>query len=116
MKLLGHMVSKNGIEANLDKVKAIVLLPSPQSTKQLATFIQKVKYMARFIPLSSQLLYPLQQVAKHDPLQWDDKGEEVFQEVKDVLGAIRAMQTPDWEQVFYVNPSVGDDAIGAMLL
>ena len=78
MKLLGHMVSENGIEADPDKVKAIVLLPSPQSTKQLATFIQKVKYMARFIPLSSQLLYPLQQVAKHDPLQWDDKCEEVF--------------------------------------
>ena len=36
--------------------------------------------------------------------------------MKDVLGAMRAMQAPDWEQVFYVNPSVGDDAIGAMLL
>ncbi|MCO5560944.1 hypothetical protein L7F22_014564 [Adiantum nelumboides] len=85
-------------------------------TKQLATFIHKVKYMARFIPLSSQLLYPLQQVAKHDPLQWDYKCEEVFQEVKEVLGGLSAMQAPDWEQVFYVNPSVGDDAIGAMLL
>ena len=116
VKLLGHMVSENGIEADPDKVKAIVLLPSPQSTKQLATFIEKVKYMARFIPLSSQLLYPLQQVAKHDPLQWDEKCEEVFQEVKDVLGAMRAMQAPDWEEVFYVNPSVGDDAIGAILL
>ena len=116
MKLLGHMVSKNGIEADPNKVKSIVVLPSSQSTKQLATFIQKVKYMAQFIPLSSQFLYPLQQVAKHDPLQWDDKCEEVFQEVKDVLGAMRAMQAPDWEQIFYVNPSVGDDAIGAMLL
>ena len=27
-----------------------------------------------------------------------------------------AMQAPDWKQVFYVNPSVGKDAIGAMLL
>ena len=26
------------------------------------------------------------------------------------------MQAPDWEQGFYVNPSVGEDAIGAMLL
>ena len=55
-------------------------------------------------------------MAKHDPLQWDDKCEEVFQEVKDVLGAMRATQAPDWEEVFYVNPSVGDDAIGAMLI
>ena len=26
------------------------------------------------------------------------------------------MQAPDFEQVFYVNPFVGEDAIGAMLL
>ena len=116
VKLLGHMVSENGIEADPDKVKAIMLLPSPESTKQLATFIEKVKYMAMFISLSSQLLYPLQQVAKHDPLQWDEKCEEVFQSFKEVLGAMPAMQDLDWEQVFYVNTSVGEDAIGAMLL
>ena len=53
---------------------------------------------------------------KNDPLQWDEKCEEVFQRVKEILGAMPAMQAPDWEQVFYVNPSVGEDAIGAMLL
>ena len=116
VKLLGHLVSENGIEADPDKVMAVMMLPTPQTTKQLATFVQKVKYMARFIPLASQLVYPLQQVAKHDPLQWDDRCEGVFQKVKEVLGAMPAMQAPDWEQPFYVNPSVGDDAIGAMLL
>ena len=53
VKLLGHMVLDNGIEADPDKVKAIALLPSPQSTKQLATFLQKVKCTARFTPLFS---------------------------------------------------------------
>ena len=72
--------------------------------------------MARFIPLSSQILYPLQQAAKNDPLNWDKECEEVFQNVKEIIGAMPAMQAPDWEQVFYVNSSVGEDAIGAMLL
>ena len=40
----------------------------------------------------------------------------MFQSVKKVLGAMPAIQTPDWEHDFYVNPSVGEDAIGAMLL
>ena len=56
VKLLGHMISENGIEADPDKVKALMLLPSPKDTRQLATFIQKVKYLSRFINLSSQLL------------------------------------------------------------
>ena len=78
VKLLVHVVSENGIEVDLNKVKSIILLPLPMTTKQLATFIQKVKYLARFIPFSSHLLYPLQQVAKHDPLEWNDQCEEVF--------------------------------------
>ena len=55
-------------------------------------------------------------MAKHDPLQWSDQCEEVFQNVKEALGAMPAMQARDWKKVFYVNPSVGGDAIGAMLL
>ena len=97
VKLLGHVISENGIEADPDKVKVAILLPSPSNTKQLATFIQKVKYMARFIPLSSQILYPLQQAAKNDPLNWDKECEEVFQNVKEIIGAMPAMQAPDWE-------------------
>ena len=63
--------------------------------------------MERFIPLSSQLLYPLQQVAKHDPLQWSDQCEEVFQNVKEVLGAVLAMQVLDWNQVFLCESFCG---------
>ena len=40
----------------------------------------------------------------------------MFQNVKEIIGAMPAMQALDWEQVFYVNPSIGEDAIGAMLL
>ncbi|MCO5561161.1 hypothetical protein L7F22_014782 [Adiantum nelumboides] len=85
VKLLGHILSENGIEADPDKVKAMVLLPLPKDSKQVATFVHKVKYMARFIPLVSQVLYPLQQAAKQDPLVWNEECEAVFQNVKEIL-------------------------------
>ena len=87
------------------------MLPTPKYMKQLATFVHKVKYLSRFMSLSSQLLYPLQQVAKGDPLEWTNECDLVFQNVKEVLGGLPAMQAPDWDQIFYVNPSVGEDAI-----
>ena len=55
-------------------------------------------------------------MAKHVPLEWNNQYKEVFQNVKEVLGAMLAMQALDWEQVFYVNPLVGEDSIGSMLL
>ncbi|MCO5564969.1 hypothetical protein L7F22_018639 [Adiantum nelumboides] len=70
VKLLGHVIFENGIEADPEKVEALLLLSSPKDTRQLATFIQKVKYLSRFIHLASQLLYPLQQAVKKDPLEW----------------------------------------------
>ena len=36
--------------------------------------------------------------------------------VKDVLGALPTMKAPNFEETFYVNPSIGEDAIGALLL
>lgn len=47
-----------------------MMLPFPKNTRQLASFVQKVKYMSYFISLSFQLEYPLKQGAKHDPLEW----------------------------------------------
>ncbi|MCO5579958.1 hypothetical protein L7F22_033825 [Adiantum nelumboides] len=85
VKLLGHIIFENGIEADLEKVEALLLLSSPKDTRQLATFIQKVKYLSRFIHLASQLLYPLQQAIKKDPLEWTHECEDVFDKVKDVL-------------------------------
>lgn len=53
---------------------------------------------------------------KVDPLEWKNECDIVFQNVKEVLGGLPTMQAPDWEKTFYVNPSVEEDAIGAMLL
>ena len=42
--------------------------------------------------------------------------KEIFQSVKEVLGAMPTMQARNWKEVLYINPSVEEDAIGAMLL
>ena len=72
--------------------------------------------MTRFIKVASQLLYPLQQAIKVEPLQWNEDCEAVFNQVKEVLSEIACVKAPDFAQMFYVNPSFGPDAIGAILL
>ncbi|MCO5614389.1 hypothetical protein L7F22_068669 [Adiantum nelumboides] len=58
--LLGHKISQRGIEVDPAKAKALLELPSPKSIKEVMSFMQKVKYMAIFIHLASELLHPLQ--------------------------------------------------------
>ena len=40
-KLLGHIVSKRGIEVDLDKIKAIQEMPVPKTEKDMQGFIGK---------------------------------------------------------------------------
>ena len=47
--LLGHIVLKEGLTINLEKVKAIVELPRLENLKQLDRFVRKIKWHTRFI-------------------------------------------------------------------
>ena len=47
--LLGHVVSKNGLEVDLDKVKAILALTAPKNVREIQGFLECVGYYRRFI-------------------------------------------------------------------
>ena len=114
--LLGHVVSARGIEADPTKVQALVSLPSPTTTKQLISFLQKVRYLSRFIHLLSQVVHPLQQVTHKAIFTWSEDNEQQFNEVKQILASLPTIAPPKWDEPFYVNPSVGNDTLGAVLM
>jgi hypothetical protein len=48
-KLLGHMVSRRGIEVDPIKIKSILKMPSPKTEKEIRGFLGRLKYISRFI-------------------------------------------------------------------
>ncbi|MCO5570696.1 hypothetical protein L7F22_024423 [Adiantum nelumboides] len=110
VKLLGHMLSENGIEADPDKVKAMVLLPSPKDSKQVATFVHKLdesKSAAEHLSLFTGTLSQLQ-----------DSGLPPFD---DKLKAIFLLMTlPDsWETLVVPlsnNPNLTFDGVKGSIL
>ncbi|MCO5569095.1 hypothetical protein L7F22_022802 [Adiantum nelumboides] len=114
--LLGHKISQRGIEVDPAKAKALLELPSPKSIKEVTSFMQKVKYMARFIHLASELLHPLQKLTQQVEFAWSKDLEEYFKSIKTVLSKLPTLMPPCWDFPFFVNPSVGAKPIGAILL
>ncbi len=45
-KLLGHMISKKGIEIDPDKVKEIQEMPTPRTGKEVRGFLGKLQYIS----------------------------------------------------------------------
>ena len=80
--LLGHVISMPEIEVDPTKVADLMALPPPPvMTKQLITFLQKVRYLAHFIHLLAQLVSSLQKLAHTEPFIWTEMHERDFKEV-----------------------------------
>ena len=47
--MLGFVVSRKGIEVDLDKVKAILEMLEPHTEKQVRGFLGRLNYISRFI-------------------------------------------------------------------
>jgi len=60
-KFLGVLVSARGIDANPEKVKAILDLPEPKTRKEVMTLTGRMAALARFISRSARQKHPILQ-------------------------------------------------------
>ena len=58
-KLLGHIVSRRGIEVNPNKIKAINKMPSPRTEKDVRGFIGSLQYISQFIARLTTMCDPI---------------------------------------------------------
>lgn len=78
-KLLGHIVSKDGITIDPERVKAIIELPLPNHKKGLQSFLGRINFLRRFIPDVANLLQPLTTMLKKNAVfQLDKRCQEQF--------------------------------------
>ena len=70
-------MSQRGIEANLDKVKAIIEVKSPKTVKEVQSLTGKVTTLNRFVSRATDKCMPFFKVLKK-AFQWIDECEEAF--------------------------------------
>ena len=83
-KFLGFMVSQRGIEANLEKVKAILDMTSPRSVKEVQKLAGRIAALNRFVSRATDKCLPFFKTLKQ-AFQWTDESKEAFQALKDYL-------------------------------
>ena len=65
-KLLGHLVSADGIRIDLERVKAILKISFPRSKKDVQSFIGKINFLHWFIPNFSKTIKQITAMLKKD--------------------------------------------------
>jgi hypothetical protein len=76
-KFLGYMVSSRGIEANPEKIQAILEMQSPKTTKQLQQLTGRLAALNRFISRSTDKCLPFFKILKK-VFEWLNECEETF--------------------------------------
>ena len=72
-KLLGFIVSQQGIEVDPDKVKAIQDMSAPKNEKEVRGFLGRLNYIARFISHLTATYEPIfKLLRKNQDVHWDE--------------------------------------------
>ena len=94
--VLGHIISKKGIEVDKAKVDLIVKLPSPTTVKGVRQFLGHAGFYRRFIKDFSKLAKPLcELLVKDAKLEWDDRRQQIFEELKQFLTTAPIVRAPN---------------------
>eukprot|EP00261_Vitis_vinifera_P031347 XP_019072590.1 PREDICTED: uncharacterized protein LOC109121780 [Vitis vinifera] len=114
--VLGHVISKKGIEVDRAKVELILKLPPPTNVKGIRQFLGHAGFYRRFIKDFSKIAKPLcELLVKDAKFEWDDKCQRSFELLKQFLTSAPIVRAPNWELPFEVMCDSSDYAIGAVL-
>ena len=82
-KFLGFMVSRRGIEANSDKIRAIIEmpLPPPKNVKEVQSFNGKVVALNRFVSRATDKCLPFFHTLKKS-FKWTVECQQAFEDLK----------------------------------
>ena len=114
-KFLGFIVNHRGIEANPDKIKVVLDMPSPSSIKEVQRLTGRIATLSRFVSRASDKCQPFFQVLKK-AFQWDTKYEEAFSALKTYLSSPPILVSPIEGELLTLYLVVSDFSTSAVLV
>ena len=114
-KFMGFIVKHRGIEANPDKIKALVDMPSPAGIKEVQRQTGRIAALSRFVSRASDKCQPFFQVLKK-AFQWDTKCKEAFSALKTYLSSPPILVSPTEGELLTLYLAVSDFSTSAVLV
>nr|GEY22612.1 reverse transcriptase domain-containing protein [Tanacetum cinerariifolium] len=114
--VLGHKISKKGIEVDKVKIEVISKLPHPTIVKGIRSFLGHVGFYRRFIKDFSKISRPMTHLLeKNSPFIFSNECIQAFRTLKDKLTEASILIAPNWDQPFELMCDASDYAVGAVL-
>ena len=114
-KFLGFMLSQRGIEANPEKVQAIINMASPKTVKEVQKLTGRIAAINRFVSRATNKCLPFFKTLKQ-AFVWIDECEAAFQELKRYLSHPPLLSSSKEGESLQLYLAVSATAVSAALI
>ncbi|GFT19412.1 retrovirus-related Pol polyprotein from transposon 17.6 [Trichonephila clavipes] len=116
LKYLGLVISKQGIETDNSKVKAITEMKPPKNSKEVLKFLGMAGWYQKFMPKYADICEPLYRLKKKGAkFNWSTEAQDSFDKIKRALTEAPVLQLPNFTEQFNLFTDASGVGIGAVL-
>ena len=113
---LGHVVSRNGISTDPEKIDKVLNCPDPQNLHEVRSLVGFLSYYRKFVPNFATIARPMVRLTEKDvQFKWGVEQHESFKELKRLLTTAPVLAYPVSEGEFLLDTDASDVGIGAVL-
>jgi hypothetical protein len=113
---LGHIISKDGIEVDPEKIEAIREWSMPKNVIEVRSFMGLAGYYRRFIEGFSKIAHPITSLQRKGvKFQWTLDCKKSFQHLKQLLTSAPILRIADPTEDFIVCTNACNEGLGGVL-
>jgi hypothetical protein len=114
---LGHIITKEGVKLDPERVEAIGKVPLPTTKKLLQSFLGQTNFVHRFIPNYAEIMKPIYKLLKKDvKFEWNDESRRDFEQIKIAICEALVLISPNYENDFQIFSFSSEETIDGVLL
>lgn len=117
VKYYGHVLTKNGVKPDEEKVSAIVNMPAPEDKAGVLRFLGMITYLSKFIPKLSAVSEPLRKLTHvSSEFKWDAIHEATFVELKELVSKITLLSYFVVEKPIVIQTDASSFGMGCVIM
>ena len=114
---LRHLVTKEGLKPDPDKIKLVQEMPQPDNIKAVRRFCGFVNYSAKFMPKLSEVMEPIRNLTcKENEWKWTHEHDAAVKRIKEMATTSPPLKYYNPEDALTIQCDASEKGLGAAIL